>query len=381
MKLRQWMPAALAMAIVSPTLVQASTDVDIDNDGLIEISTLEQLDLMRYDLAGTSLNGDSTGCPATGCNGYELVADLDFDTNGNGVADEGDLFWNDGKGWTTVFVNYKPFTAVLDGNGHVISNLFIRGQYEGGVFDYLKGATIKNIEFSNVDILGYNAAVISGSIHSSYIENISITGNISGNGGVGGIGSHVVKSNLKNIRVNADISNTDEFGVHRYVGGVAASSKESVFSEVKFSGESIGHNAWISGGIVGMSFGDTIVRNAEVTDAYISSTAASGGIIGDSFATVTIENSFFSGQVVGSGDVAPIIADSLYTTDVFIVNGSYWDSEVSGIYTSDFGQPRTTSELKCPTMPGDAMCDASLYADWDETIWDFGTSSDYPVLR
>ena len=81
MKLRQWMPAALAMAIVSPTLVQASTDVDIDNDGLIEISTLEQLDLMRYDLAGTSLNGDSTGCPATGCNGYELVADLDFDTN------------------------------------------------------------------------------------------------------------------------------------------------------------------------------------------------------------------------------------------------------------------------------------------------------------
>ena len=39
------------------------------------------------------------GCPHSVCVGYELVANLDFDTNGNGRADAGDAYWNDGAGW------------------------------------------------------------------------------------------------------------------------------------------------------------------------------------------------------------------------------------------------------------------------------------------
>ncbi|MBQ0780589.1 MAG: hypothetical protein KBT79_07255 [Thalassolituus oleivorans] len=113
---------ATTVAVTLGQVANAAADVDIDDDGLIEISTLQQLDLMRYDLAGTSLNGDSTGCPATGCNGYELVNDLDFDTNGNGVADAGDEFWNNGDGWEPVGVGYSDtFTANLLGNGHSLN--------------------------------------------------------------------------------------------------------------------------------------------------------------------------------------------------------------------------------------------------------------------
>ena len=53
---------ATTVAVTLGQVANAAADVDIDDDGLIEISTLQQLDLMRYDLAGTSLNGDSTGC-------------------------------------------------------------------------------------------------------------------------------------------------------------------------------------------------------------------------------------------------------------------------------------------------------------------------------
>ncbi len=114
-------------------------DIDDDNDGLIEISTLEQLDWMRNDLAGEKLvdnDGNATfeGCPANVCKGYELVADLDFDTNGDGVLDGSDTYYDydgDGQnnGWLPV--GWLPsgaladFVADFDGNDHRISNLYI----------------------------------------------------------------------------------------------------------------------------------------------------------------------------------------------------------------------------------------------------------------
>ena len=70
-------------------------DYDIDNDGLIEISVLEQLNAIRWDLDGDGIVDSSItdsqpylaafpdavtgmGCPSNECNGYELSRDLDF---------------------------------------------------------------------------------------------------------------------------------------------------------------------------------------------------------------------------------------------------------------------------------------------------------------
>ncbi|WP_275078267.1 GLUG motif-containing protein, partial [Microbulbifer mangrovi] len=71
-------------------------DADANSNGLIEVATWAELDAIRYSLDGTgkrlTAEGelDLSGCPhiiETGvsqkrCQGYELVADLDFDTNG-----------------------------------------------------------------------------------------------------------------------------------------------------------------------------------------------------------------------------------------------------------------------------------------------------------
>ena len=85
-------------------------DYDLDNDGLIEINDLADLDEIRNNLDGSSLYASSTGCPAEGCNGFELTADLDFDTNGNGEIDAEDDYWNDGRGWEGIGFYYgKPF--------------------------------------------------------------------------------------------------------------------------------------------------------------------------------------------------------------------------------------------------------------------------------
>ena len=64
--------------------ISSNDDIDDDNDGLIELCYLEDVSAMREDLTGASLKrGDSTltaGCPMDGCNGYELVRNLDFAT-------------------------------------------------------------------------------------------------------------------------------------------------------------------------------------------------------------------------------------------------------------------------------------------------------------
>ena len=59
------------------------TDVDLDDDGLIEIYNIEGLNNIRYNLAGTSITTEASttndaGCPMGGCNGYELMQNLDF---------------------------------------------------------------------------------------------------------------------------------------------------------------------------------------------------------------------------------------------------------------------------------------------------------------
>ena len=92
------------------------------DDGLIEISSLAQLNGQatgRRDLDGDGSSTNSgyatsfpsaladMGCPKTGCIGYELKANLDFDTafvrtGGDGTADSEDTYRNGGAGWDPI---------------------------------------------------------------------------------------------------------------------------------------------------------------------------------------------------------------------------------------------------------------------------------------
>ena len=127
---------------VAKITLAGNTSYDSDDDGLIEVANLEQLDAIRWDLDGDGLPDSSSGmagfatafpgaldgmgCPDSGCSGYELISDLDFDTNGNGRADAGDAYWNDGEGWAPIGHDFEAaFETFFNGGGHTISNLYI----------------------------------------------------------------------------------------------------------------------------------------------------------------------------------------------------------------------------------------------------------------
>ena len=139
---------------------------DFDGDGLIDIYDLTMLHNMRYDLQGSSYKtsadgpGITTGCPQTGCSGYELTSDLDFDTDGDGTWRENSgAYMLDDKdsrapyfvvsegsgGWEPIGTSRNPFTATLEGNGFVIRNLGVRrDQANIGLIGYSVG-TIRNL--------------------------------------------------------------------------------------------------------------------------------------------------------------------------------------------------------------------------------------------
>ena len=485
---RIWKPLAMTLAVSAASVSYAYADVDIDNDGLIEISTLQELDLMRYDLAGTSLNGDSKGCPATGCNGYELVKDLDFDTNGNGIADEGDLYWNNGEGWEPVGDTYYwayaqkkvdgAVTANFNGNGFSINNLYINRPDHNwvGLFANIHTGYISNVVIRNADITGSNASgVLSGGINNSdvsyvrisesslsgdeevgllsgrfygngnTVHDINTSGNIQGNEFTGGVigwavrdsGSSSENYNLRSIVSDVDISagyysggvvgrasglyassiisqctiETGTYGLN-YVGGVFGTAGSGTVTDVVADCEVSGmHDV---GGIVGLSGGLTISKAyvssssiikgahpAGLSGRLISSTISdsrvlglvqgkwnASGITNEVRGDVTINNVYVAPALVVTHKSEPerkagLIRKIYYTETTLSVSNTYWDTDETGtmLSLSGYGEAKSTTELQCPTMPGDVSCDASMYSGWDETIWDFGTASDYPVLR
>ena len=180
---------------------EGNVDYDTDDDGLIEVSYLEQLEALRYDLDGEGLDLPNRrfpgaepgyGCPIAGlrqknvrkCRGYELTRPLDFLDPASYASNSVNPEWTEhteGYGWHpigsgSVKNGWHPigsgwvkkrglaaygYQATFDGNGHTISNLFIKYTIEttsprvSGLFG-LTGETseIKRIGLDNVNVTG-----------------------------------------------------------------------------------------------------------------------------------------------------------------------------------------------------------------------------------
>ena len=348
------------------------TDYDADDDGLIEVGSLAQLDAIRYDLDGDGSSTDSTaydaafpnaatgmGCPSAGCTGYELTTNLDFDTNGNGEADAGDDYWNDGAGWEPIdgdgsgYQN-QYFHATFEGNSHMISGLYIDRSGNVGFFGSVWGGEIRNLGLEGVvvkggDGIGDNTGGLVGSTHSSLsnpslISGSYVTGSVSGRTSVGGLvgfNQAAINASYVSVSVSGNVN----------IGGLVGTNHSSGSISASYATGSVTGGAGYGGGLVGSN---------------------QSGSINASYATSSLSGRFMGGLVgVDSGGRGVFAA-------------SYWDTETSGQSTSAGGEGKTTSELQSPTGY------TGIYANWNVDLdddgtgddpWDFGTSSDYPNLK
>ena len=216
----------------------ANGEYDSDGDRLIEISNLEQLNAVRYDLSdGNGRPDDSDDARAyraafptsagasvcdRACRGYELTSSLDFNSPDSYSAGAVDPEWNGGDGWLPINDNSSGLNAVFEGNGHTISNLYIHRQDTDrvGLFarvgdsGIIRNAGVVNAEMEGGGNTGILAGLNSGTITDSYA-----TGSVSGGTYVGGLvgrnssggtitASHAAGSVSGNFHVGGLVGNT-----------------------------------------------------------------------------------------------------------------------------------------------------------------------------
>ncbi len=343
-----------------PTTVVAG-DYDADNDGLIEIRTLAQLDVIRYDLDGDNRISSADegayysafpdaitgmGCPFDGCIGFELAANLDFDTNGNRHADAGAAYWNDVNGWQPIAVRSPTkFTATFDGGGHTIANLYTRGT--GNIYNRtgLFGSTGAGSDIRGVGL---------------------VSASVTGNSSVGGLVGHNDLGHITDSYVTGSVSGG------RSVGGLVEYNTGPI-TDSYFNGNVNGSHKY-AGGLVGWNTSPGRITGSHAT-GRVSGDYTVGGLAGNIHDS-TITDSYAIGSVIG-GSSGGLVGESTYGIGD-LISASYWDTQTTGQTSSSGGEDsagKTTAELQTPTSA------SGIYATWDPDVWDFGTSSQYPVLK
>jgi len=438
--------ALMANVIVMPAAVAGERiDYDLDNDGLIEIESLQDLDDIRNnftllgqgdyafkELKGNTLYGSSDGCPDTGCKGYELISDLNFDTNGNGQLDSEDEYWNDGKGWDPIGGFYIKLVAEFNGNGHILHNLMMRrpGEPHLGLFAYSELSYLHDFSITGDLITGAESGGLMGYSWKTRFENIkaelAISGMAAGEGcqakcepsHIGGLVGIADESEFNNILLKINISGLDRLGG---LAGQAMGDGSNKISEVAMQGAIRGDDfigalvgylndyniesavvvAQLNGhqgigGIVGDA-GDLSIKNALVSgsinaDAGVMQHAYGGGVLGGA-ASITLNN------VISLMRLPSLDDDSLYSMGAIVSSASsknisnvFWARDLA-LRTNMFGrhsQPGFEQnfeliDLQCADTIEN--CNGAKFTGFDQplnsegqTLWGFGNAQEAPTM-
>lgn len=366
----------------------AVTDADKNSNGLVDIETLDELYYMRYQTRGHGQrkvdftqdeNGvdldtsDTSGCPprlmdgvlTRMCRGYELLNDLDFDTNHNGSIDPGDQFYNAGQGWAPIGHQADQwmlaFQTLFEGNGHVISNLLIySNNTHVGLFGATRDATIQNLGLDGplmqVVVTSEGGALI-GNADRTTVREVYTTGTVFsyGYGRVGGLIGSMSGGQVIGSFSTGDVALTTTCNAISSCGG---------------------------GGLVGSMFGGRITASFSTAPVY-GDWIELGGLVGSASAHYwtgvlpVIEGSYSTGFVNGDAPTGGLVGVMPNTT-----TASYWATDNSGQATSA-GSPvgATLSQLKFATADNTLFVGWKNYADEDGVrYWNFGTDSQLPGL-
>ncbi len=414
-------------------------DVDDDNNGLIEIRTLDDLARLRDDL-----NGDGTddgnideitsvgavGCPSSGCNGYELTRALNFsDAASYAAGSDNRTVWTNrsGRGWVPIgfcptSTNCTAYTGTFDGGGHTLADLFIsaNNNVRGvGLFGALTGS-IQNLHLldANVRASSRNVGGLVGDGRGAMIRSVSVSGvTVSAGGNNAGNAGGLIGAGLGAMIHAASVSGVNVSATGDNVGGLAGSGQGAMI-RAAFVSDSVAAGRSNVGGLLGLGGGDaeisySYVVGGTVSDANTGSVGpagltGTGGLVGYGEDSMIRFSYTASGSVSGmrAGNIGGLIGSIGFQGET-MVDASYWNTETTGQLTSAtnstgdvLGMGLTTAQLQDPTGftgadniyaawgnfwcdpdTGDVMESTTAPASSFVRVWDLGTSSQYPALN
>jgi hypothetical protein len=245
--------------------------------------------------------------------------------------------WNGGAGFIPIGNWVDPFTGSLDGQEHMINELYINNdQKNTGLFGKLENAEISNLKIV-VDL---------------------ITGEKKNLGGVSG---EIISSTITNVHVRGNIT-----GDKKESGGIGGSIDDTTISRCSYGDGTVTGDRKSVGGLVGTS-DNSLIENSFSTGDVVGNKEYVGGLVG-SMSDTTIINCYSSGNVISSGVTGGLIGDSSNS----VVNNSYWDTVNSGELSSSGGLG----------VNNILMTIDDTFVNWDfENVWVIDEGVDSPRLR
>lgn len=329
------MPSAIASLFTIEGSNTLSVDI-IDGDGETKVATADEF---------VKIGKNPTGK-------FVLTADIDMDGK-------------DFNGFTS------DFSGTIDGQGHKVKNLKVEfnGDNERGVFYKTVSATIKNIAFENMQVLGHGTKRIGlvGNASGTTFEQVAVTGKVNGDDNVALLTGHADNVTFKNCYVSGEV--------------VAAMQAGGFIGQTEGKGASI-ENSYFNGDI-------------KVT-IYGWAAGFIGRIEASAATTINLKNSVSIGNVHNEGRKAhPFIAvnaagagaeegavinysGNILNTDAEIVGDQEWpwnnQTGEGGEVNDEEGYGATELQEKTPYV----------LIGWDfDNVWTFDKESGYlyPVLK
>ena len=308
-------------------------------------------------------------------------------------------------GWTPIPIRTRnrvpPDLFTFDGNGYTISNLQVnRDNDSAGLFSVIDTNNngfhvIRNLGLLNVTIEGrQSVGGIAGSMGRTRIYNSYVTGSVTGINQVGGLVGYSINGTIGNSYVKGTIIGRDGDNFEHRIGGLVG--RILVFGSDNF--------------LIFNSYADVSLTSTHQRGQGDNSQRQIGGLVGRNVRG-DIHNSYSAGSVEAlgrlGGDVGGLVGFGFNTENLYnytiaevkatennitagglvgqlagtsVDTANYWNADTSpSVTASAAGTSRTTSQLITPTAPG--ATEGDVYHQWSTDNWDFGTDTEYPILK
>jgi hypothetical protein len=276
-----------------------------------------------------------------------------------------------GRTWTP-----KDFSGTFDGGGKTISNLTINVAGDGGFFNYLSNATVRNVKFTNLRVTtGWMAGGLAAIADNCTLDQIVVEGTVAVNNGwaVGGIAGYMYGGTLTRSYAKGTVNGSPWYTAGGLVGALFTGSAgrgeiTQSYAQVTVAPDTSDPARLITaGGITGRTFAGKIVDVYSVGN--VTGRGGVGGLVGNLDGDDGNQWIFFKGISRG-GDVVDKNKSGGWEGAVGTVNIAafsrfaqvFFDAEAdptSGAGTSypEYQAGATTDALRSPTAPaGGIFC-------------------------
>ena len=234
---------------------------EAENEGYTVITSAEDLQKINDNLGGK----------------YILMSDIDLS----------------GEVWTSIGSLSNPFTGEINGNGFIISNLYLEDNAKDyyGLFGRTEGAKITNLGIENASVSGKMwGGILAGYAYNTEILNCFATGSVSGYSDVGAL----VGDNIHNSSIDSCYAIADVTGTSYRVGGLVGYNNDNSSIDFSFAQSSVSGNLNV------------------------------GGFVGENVSS-TVSNSFSEGNASGNSQIGAFTGSN----DGGTISSSYWNQEKS----------------------------------------------------